>query len=171
MSANQSDASVVPARLKRRRTFQPCPAETGDEFYANGTFEFNITKLLAFIDAHPDQYPVGSIAVVDIPDYGGSGRDEDAVRSADLSRPVLLAEIAPGFYNLIDGNHRIAKARRDGVLAVPARRVPCPDHVPFLTSTVAYENYVEYRNSKLRANRSATARRRDCRRLPTRMTR
>jgi len=28
-----------------------------------------------------------------------------------------LAEIAPGRYNLIDGNHRMAKARRDGAPA------------------------------------------------------
>jgi hypothetical protein len=171
VAANQSDATVVPDKLKRRKTFQPCSVEPGDEFYANGIFEFNITRLLAFIDAHPDRYAVGSIAVADIPDYGGSGKDEDTVRSADLSRPILLAEIAPGFYNLIDGNHRIAKARRDGVSIIPARRVPCPAHVPFLTSTVAYEKYVEYWNSKVKTIQTATARRPDNQRLPTGMGR
>jgi hypothetical protein len=54
-----------------------------------------------------------------------------------------------GIYYVIDGNHRLARARRDSVQTVPSRRVRCPDHVPFLTSAWAYEKYVEYWNSKL----------------------
>jgi len=92
--------------------------------------------------------------VADIPSYAGASLDEAAVRSADLSRPVLLAEIGPGRYNLIDGHHRVAKARRDGVPTVQARRIACPRHVPFLTSAAAYEKYVEYWNSKLKEMRS-----------------
>jgi hypothetical protein len=61
-----------------------------------------------------------------------------------------LAEIAPGRYNPIDGNHRIAKARHDRVPGIPARRIGCPEHLPFLTSTRAYESYVEYWNSKVK---------------------
>jgi hypothetical protein len=87
--------------------------------------------------------------VAEFPNYGGSHLDEEAVRMADLSRPILLAEIAPGLFNVIDGNHRFARARCDGVQAVPSRRVRCPDHVPFLTSAWTYEKYVEYWNSKL----------------------
>jgi hypothetical protein len=148
--ANAAYQLPAPAKLKRQKTFQPCPVEPGDEFYANGIFEFNITRLTAFIDAHPDQFPIGSIAAADIPDYGDSKLNDDTVRVADLSRPVLLAEIAPGLYNLIDGQHRIARARSDGVPMVPAHRIACPAHVPFLTSAVAYGKYVEYWNSKLR---------------------
>jgi hypothetical protein len=144
------DGLGIPAKLKRRKTFQPCPVETGDEFYANGIFEFNITRLTALVDAHPGIFPVESIAVTDIPDYGSSRLNEDTIRTADLSRPILMAEIAPGLYNLIDGQHRVAKARRDSVPTVPVRRVACPAHVPFLTSAMAYEKYVEYWNSKLK---------------------
>jgi hypothetical protein len=53
---------------------------------------------------------------------------------------VILAEISPGRYNLIDGNHRVAKARREGVSSVLAYR--CLEHVAFLTSARAYEKYV-----------------------------
>jgi hypothetical protein len=67
---------------------------------------------------------------------------------ADLTRPVTLAEVAPGRYNLIDGHHRVAKARREGVPSILAYRVHCPEHVPFLTSVQAYQVYVEYWNSK-----------------------
>jgi hypothetical protein len=75
------------------------------------------------------------------------------VRSGDLSRPVLLAEIAPGRFNLIDGHHRVAKAKRDGVPTIHARRITFPRHVPFLTTTKAYGKYVEYWNSKVKETR------------------
>jgi hypothetical protein len=138
-----------PAKLKRDKNLQPCPAESGDEHYQNGIFEFNITRLLAFIDTCADRFPIELVSVAEFPNYGGSHLDEETVRTADLSRPILLAEIAPGLFNVIDGNHRLARARCEGVQAVPSRRVRCPDHVPFLTSAWAYEKYVEYRNSKL----------------------
>lgn len=69
--------------------------------------------------------------------------------AADLTRPVILAEIAPGRYNLIDGHHRVAKARREGVTWIPAYRIHCPEHVAFLTTKRAYEAYVHYWNSKV----------------------
>ena len=52
------------------------------------------------------------------------------------------------------GNHRIAKARRDSVVSIPARRIGCPEPVPFLTSTLAFESYVEYWNSKIKETRA-----------------
>jgi hypothetical protein len=154
-----TDESPLPAKLRLDKGFQPCPAEAGDEHYPNGIFEFNITRLLAFIDARADRFPIESITVADIPDYGSSQLNDDTVRAADLSRPVLLAEISPGLYNLIDGHHRIARARREGVASVPGRKIACPVHVAFLTSTLAYESYVEYWNSKLKALQRERARR------------
>jgi hypothetical protein len=152
-----TEETAVPPRLKIDRKFLPCPVEEGDEAFRNGIFELNITRLLAFIDAHAERFPVYLIAVAEISDFGGSHLDEQAVRAADLSLPVLHAEIAPGHYNLIDGNHRIAKARLDGVPRMSARRISCPEQIPFLTSTFAYEKYVEYWNSKLPKIRSAKA--------------
>jgi len=137
-------------KLKLDKTFTPCALEEGDEAYPNGIFHFNITRLLTFIDAHLGDFPVEVILTADVSDFGSSSLDEAAVRSVDLSRPVLLAEIAPGRYNLIDGHHRVAKARCDGVPTVYARRIACPRHVSFLTTTEAYEKYVEYWNSKVR---------------------
>jgi hypothetical protein len=150
-----------PAKLKLDRHFQPCPAEPGDELYPNGIFEFNITQLLDFIRTQAEPFPIESVALADIPDYGGSARlDAAAIEAADLSRPVLLAEIAPGRYNLIDGHHRVAKARREGVHSIPAHRVRCPEHVAFLTSARAYEAYVNYWNDKVDAASSVPPARR-----------
>jgi hypothetical protein len=149
MLNSPSAGSGVPAKLKRDNNFQPCLAESGDEHYQNGIFEFNITRLLAFIDSCAERFPIELVPVDEFPNFGGSHLDEEAVRTADLSRPILLAEISPGRYNVIDGNHRLARARRDSVQFIPSRRVRCPDHVIFLTSVWAYEKYVEYWNSKL----------------------
>lgn len=137
-------------RIKLDQSFQPCPAETGDELFPNGIFEFNVTRLLALVAAHAERFHIERVEVGDIPDYGSDPLDAEAIRKADLSRPILLAEISPGLYNVIDGHHRLAKARREGAQRLPARRVHCPDHVPFLTSTAAYQAYVEYWNGKLR---------------------
>jgi ParB-like nuclease domain len=138
-----------PVRLHRDPGFQPCEAQEGDELYANGIFEFNITRLLAYIGT-AGGFRAELIVLAEIPHSGDSaGLSEQTIVDADLLRPVILAEIAPGRYNLIDGHHRVAKARRLGARSVPAHRIRCPDHVAFLTSTRAYEAYVEYWNSKL----------------------
>jgi len=145
-----STSSSIAPRLRRDKRFAPCTIGDDHELFANGIFEFNITRILEFLEADSVRYPVESITVSSIPDLGGERLDEATVRSADLNRPVLLAEISPDRFNLIDGHHRIAKARREGVLSIPARRIRCPDHLAFLTSARAYECYVEYWNGKVK---------------------
>jgi hypothetical protein len=151
-STNQASGSTnsLPAKMKLSRAFEPCPFDSGDEMFCNGIFEFNITRFMAFIETHPHRFPIEAVAVASIPNYGGSHLDQTTIAAADLSRPLLFAEIAPGRFNLIDGNHRMARARCDGVPTVPAYRIRCPDHVAFLTSTMAYEKYVEYWNGKVK---------------------
>jgi hypothetical protein len=151
----------TPSKLKLDRSFRPVSVDAGDEILANGIFEFNITRLLAFIHIQPERFPVEAVDIADIPSYGdGSHLDQGTVDSADVLRPVLLAEISPGNFSLIDGHHRIARARRDGLAHIPACRVHCPDHVAFLTSAHAYESYVHYWNSKLTEDRPRLRRRR-----------
>jgi hypothetical protein len=139
----------VPMRLHLDPCFRPCEPQEGDEIYPNGIFEFNITRLLAYIDA-AGRFRAELVALGDIPHPGDSATlSEPAIVAADLSRPVILAEIAPSRDSLIDGHHRLAKARREGVPRIPAYRICCPEHVGFLTSTRAYKAYVEYWNSKV----------------------
>ncbi len=141
---------VTPAKLKCTPSFEPCAFEEGEEAFRNSIFEFNITRMIAFIEAHPDRFHRENIEVSSLPNYGGDEHlDQGTIATADLSRPVLFAEIAPGHFNLIDGNHRLARARRDGVAALPAYRIHSPHHVAFLTSVLAYQSYVEYWNGKI----------------------
>lgn len=138
-------------KLKLHRNFTPCPSEPGDELYPNGIFVFNVTRLIAHIEAHLERFPRELVPLTEIPNYGGDeDLDAEGVRTANLARPILFAEIAPARYNLIDGHHRVARARQECVPALPAYRVHCPEHIPFLTTARACEAYVEYWNEKLR---------------------
>jgi hypothetical protein len=150
MSQASSSGDSVPAKLKLAPSFLPCPIDAGDEVFCNGIFEFNVTRLLAFIHAHTHRFPVEVVAVASIPNYDDSRLDQTTIAASDLSRPVLFAEIAPSRFNLIDGNHRMARARREGAPSVPTYRIRCPHHVAFLTSTMAYQKYVEYWNGKIK---------------------
>jgi len=149
-TAPGSKPTEKPRHLRRDSQFQACATEPGDELYPSGIFQFNISRLIAFISAHSERFPTEIVELSEIPDYGSSKRlDDAAIQAANLSRPVLLAEIAPERFSLIDGHHRVAKARRMLTSTITAHRVRCPDHVSFLTSVHDYEQYVEHWNSKL----------------------
>jgi hypothetical protein len=65
-----SKPSAIPARIRPNKRFQPCLINKGEEFFANGIFEFNITRILAFLDTDPARFPVELIKVAAIVDYG-----------------------------------------------------------------------------------------------------
>ncbi len=50
--------------------------------------------------------------------------------------------------NLIDGNHRMEKARRMGEETILAYKLNVKQHLIFLTEKEAYQSYVEYWNGK-----------------------
>jgi len=135
-------------RLKVDNDFTPCPVASGDELFPNGIFEFNITKMLEYIQKKPDGIAIEEVAVSDFFE-GFSSINESHMDSVEISQPVIVAEISPGQYNLIDGNHRMEKARRAGLKSILAYRLNVEQHINFLTSKKAYVAYIEYWNSKL----------------------
>lgn len=135
--------------LKVDNNFTPCPINNGDELFPNGIFEFNIARILEYIENNPNEVELVEVAVDDF-FKGFSSIDEFHVDSVEISRPVILAEISPGHYNLIDGNHRMEKARRMGITSILAYRLNVKQHMKFLTNKKAYLSYIEYWNSKLR---------------------
>ena len=105
-----------PVPLRGDPQFQPCATEPGDELYPNGIFEFNISRLIAFISAHPERVPNETVELSEIADYGNSDRlDDAAIQVADLSRPVILAEILPERFSLIDGHHQCGEGSTNAV--------------------------------------------------------
>ena len=135
-------------KITKHDTFTPFPVEDGDELYQNGIFQFNITRLIEYIQHNSNNIPSEEVVVDDF--YSGFSRiNESHVESVNIDIPVILAEIAPGRYNLIDGNHRMEKARRLGIKRLQAFKLSAAEHMNFLTSKKTYEAYVEYWNSKL----------------------
>ena len=135
-------------KLKVDKAFVPCPVEPGDEIYPNGLFHFNITRMLKQIEQNPGEYPQEEILVENLYLLSPVTNDDDVSR-ADITKPIILAEISPGRYNVIDGHHRLERARRMKVKTIPAYRVHVHQHITFLTDTRAYLAYVEYWNSKI----------------------
>ncbi len=69
---------------------------------------------------------------------GASKFNEVHLPSVDLTKPVIIAEILPGRYNVIDGNHRMEKARRLWLKMVPAYKIAPEQHIQFLTTEKGY---------------------------------
>jgi hypothetical protein len=125
------------------------PVATGDELFPNGIFVFNIAKIIEYIQKNPDSITIEEVAVRDY--YKGfSSINESNVDSVEISKPVILAEISPGRYNVIDGNHRMEKARRVGINGIQAYKLNVEQHIRFLTSKKIYVAYIEYWNTKIK---------------------
>jgi hypothetical protein len=135
--------------LKVDEDFVPSAIEGGDEYYPNGIFVFNITKMLGFINDNKDKIKIKNISVKE---YRKAYfiLNEDYIGKVDLKNPVILAEISPGRHNIIDGHHRVEKAYRSGIETIPAYILTPYQHMPFLTDTEAYHSYVVYWNGKVK---------------------
>ncbi len=136
-------------KMKVDNHFTPCPVTDGEELYLNGIFEFNITKMVEYIQDNTDDFSLEQIAVSDISEYFSS-INEYHLDSVEISQPVIMAEISPGRFSLIDGNHRMEKAHRTGIRSMPAYRLSAEQHIRFLTDKKAYVAYIAYWNSKLK---------------------
>jgi len=51
-------------KLKLNRKFVPCQVDPDDEMFPNGIFVFNVTKLLAHVQANAPKFPVEEVAVI-----------------------------------------------------------------------------------------------------------
>ena len=142
-------SSVLARIMKVESDFTACPVLDGDELFANGIFEFNITKMIEYIQANSDQFILEEIMVGDFYKEFSSINDSH-VKSVEVSKPVILVEISPDRYNLIDGNHRMEKARSIGMKKIQAYKLNVEQHIRFLTSKMSYLSYIEYWNGKLR---------------------
>ncbi len=136
-------------KLKVDKKFTPVCIDEGDEFFPNGIFVFNITKMLNYIKQNPDDITIEEVDTCNF--YSEfSTINEEHMASVELSQPVILARISPSSYTLIDGNHRMEKARRLGLKKMLAYKLEPEQHIRFLTTRNAYEIYVEYWNGKLK---------------------
>ena len=135
------------------KNYEPACVDDGDELFPNGIFVFNITKMIAYLEKNQDEV---LSAMVSVDDYRSSFAllDEEHIEATDCTKPIILAEISPDRFNVIDGNHRIEKAYRSNIELIPAYVLSPKYHMPFLTSVKSYQSYVEYWNAKLKGART-----------------
>ena len=136
-------------KLRIDKNFEPIPVDEGDELYPNGIFEFNITKIINYIENNLEAFRLEEVEVASF-DRDFSSIDTNYIDSVQNNTPVILAEISPNQFNLIDGHHRMEKARREETKSLMAYKLYAHQHIAFLTSKKAYMAYVEYWNEKLR---------------------
>ena len=134
-------------KLKADKAFIPCPLDDGDELFPNGIFKFNITKMHEYIQKNIDTFVPEEVEINSF--YVTHKYDDSQLESVDISKPIIIAEISPGRYNVIDGNHRVVKARRQEKKYLMAYRLGVSQHLKFLTSKKAYLSFIEYWNGKV----------------------
>ena len=59
----RNKASLHPRHMTPDKNFTPLPLSEGDELFPNGIFEFNITKMMAYIEADSGGFPAGETEV------------------------------------------------------------------------------------------------------------
>lgn len=124
-----------------------CPIDDEDEMYPNGIFVFNITKMAEYL--RHNNITCEEVLVKEF-SRGFSKFKENYLATVDVTRPIIVAEISPGRYNVLDGNHRMEQARRMGIEKLPAYKISPDQHMQFLTTEQGYLAYIEYWNSKLK---------------------
>jgi hypothetical protein len=137
-------------KLKLQDVYVPCIVKEGEEMYPNGIFKFNITRILEHIES-------GNLSPefeeLEVKKWGSSHLsvlNEAHLPSVDCSQPVILAEISPGRYNIIDGHHRIEKAYRNNLPFVPAYKLKMEQIINYFIDLRGYQAFVPYWNEKLK---------------------
>jgi hypothetical protein len=137
-------------KLKLDKNYKPIPTNVGDEIYPNGIFNFNISKMLEHIMAGKLEAEIELIKVNEwFKRHSRGSVNEDHLPTVDITKPVLQAEIRPGVFEIIDGNHRIEKACRNDVEFVNSYKLKGEQLVAYFADVRGYKAYVEYWNSKL----------------------
>ena len=137
--------------MKENPGFIPCIPVVGDETLGGFPFNWNVTRASEWIKANLDQVELSVVQVGQpAPLADSSSMDEDFLPHADLTKPLIMVRMRPEFFRLIDGNHRVAKARRSSVEELPAYYLTQEQHRQFFTSEDMDKRYVDYWNDKLK---------------------
>ncbi len=136
--------------MKTEPGFVPCELNPGDECWRAGIFHFNVSRMIADIES-------GELAVIRkrinvkewFRTHGYGKTDEDFMPNVELSRPVIQGEIRPGRFEIIDGNHRMGKALREGIESVDSCKLMGEQLLQYMNDERGYRAYIEYWNDKL----------------------
>lgn len=137
-------------KLKINEQFTACEALPDDEIFGGYPFAWNITALEAWIAEHREEVAYSTVTISRAETTIDSGNlNEQHIPTVDLAKPLIVVRLRPEYYRLIDGHHRVAKARRNGVAELPAYYLSEEQHRSFFIHAESDRLYVEYWNEKL----------------------
>lgn len=130
--------------------YKPLPNNAGDEIYPNGIFNFSITRILENIASGNLKVEEEQINVSKWFETHMHGLiNEEFLPKVDIIRPVIQAEIRPDMFEIIDGNHRMERAFREGLKFINSYKIMGEQLLPYFAGIRGYKAFVEYWNSKL----------------------
>jgi len=141
-----------PRILKLIKNYVPKQPMCDDsEIYQNGIFQFSVSMILEDIK---NGTFVPKMERINIEKWRkthttSSGLDEEHLQGADTKKPIIQAEIKIGRFEIIDGNHRLEKAFREGKKTINSYKIYSEELVPYFYDRKGYECFVKYWNSKL----------------------
>lgn len=130
--------------------FIPCEPKDGDETWNVGIFHFNIGRMIEDIRSGRLSVLTEEINVEEwFRNHGSGSINEEHMSDVKLSEPVIQAEVSPGRFEIIDGNHRMEKARREGIQFIDSYKLAGHQLPHYLTDNSGYSAYIGYWNDKL----------------------
>ena len=99
----------------------------------SGSLLWNIGRMLE----DSASFRVVSRSITELAEGNPFHGDPEYAMETDLTRPLILAELQEGKYKLLDGNHRLYKARALHVDRLPVYLLTREEHIRYI------ENYEE----------------------------
>jgi hypothetical protein len=141
-------------KLRRKKNFTPCVAFEEEEMYNLGIFQFNISRILEHLQ---NGKLVAKREDIDVDTWTRrnccNNVNESHLYGVDINLPVIQAEISPGRYVIIDGNHRLEKARRNQVGFIPSYKIWAIQLVDYFTEERGYLAFIDFWNEKCRSEK------------------
>lgn len=85
----------------------------------NGILIWDVTSILEDIEQHPDSYTIQTLSTALLADHNDARVSHTRAMASDLAKPLVVAELSKDHLLLIDGNHRLYKARTLGLENIP----------------------------------------------------
>ena len=129
-----------------------CFPDNGEEWFWLSIFGYSISQIWKDIEVNPKLFLCGKALVKDCSRYGKDNLNPEYVKQADLNKPLILVEIAPDRYEVMDGFYCIAKALQQGMDYLPAYYLTSEQAAAYLDSEENYARYLDYWNRKVEDN-------------------
>jgi len=138
-------------KLKPNLDYEPCTALEGEELFPNGIFIFNISRINEDILNKQLVVEEDDINVEEwLGKHSSVPVNEDHMPAVDTNIPIIVAEIRPGMFTVIDGNHRMEKAHRENKVSIHAYKLRGEQLLPYFSEKIGYLSFINYWNEKLK---------------------